>query len=164
MNGTGDMSESRWEHRRSRPRWKPTADVPRTAHGAFVFLGVLIADLIIVAIALMAAIAIGFQSWGGPEQVGQSLAGKQEGQVLTAAAIACLLLALVALLAWKQRAVVTVLFQGVVILVVIGIAGSMAADYHHEDQKSGSTRQRQLPSNTGNGSYCSGGQCPIQGG
>lgn len=131
MNGDGDMGQSEWQRWQSQSRRIPVASAPHPTNSAFYFVGVLIADLFIVGIAFMAAIGIGFQSWSEPQQVTQSLAGKQEGQVLVGAAIACALLALVGLFAWTRRAVVAVAFQVIVIITVLVIAGSMAANYHH---------------------------------
>lgn len=59
----------------------------RDTNNARFVIGVLIADFFIVAIAYMAEIGIGLQSWGEPRQAAQDLAGKQEGQVLAGAAI-----------------------------------------------------------------------------
>ena len=132
MDDDRDMSESQWEHWRARSGWKPPADAPRRpTNSAFFFLKVLIADLFIMVIAYLAAIGIGLQTWAEPRQVAQNLAGKQEGQVLTGAAIACGLLALVGLSAWRARALVAVAIQVVATAVVAVIAVWMAASYHH---------------------------------
>lgn len=141
MSGNRGIDQSEWQRWQSQSRRKPAAGAPHPTNSAFYFVGVLIADLFIVGIAFMAAIGIGFQSWSEPQQVAQGLAAKQEGQVLTGAAIACALLVLVGVLAWTRRAVVAAAFQVIVIITVLVVAGSMAANYHHIAQ----TSSGQLP-------------------
>lgn len=151
----------------ARPQPLSTAATQRRARSARVFLGVLLADVVILVGGFVAAVAIGFQSWNASPDVAQSVAGKQEGQFLTAGAFVCLALAVVALIAWQKRAKSAVALQCLIILVVIGIAGTGAASYHHDQQRSGLTQHQQQPApNTNQGSYCSGGQCwgPNNGG
>lgn len=131
MSDDRDVRQSEWERWQSRSR-RSTSTTPARAPAVSIFLGVVIADAFIVGIAFVAGLAIGFQSWGDEQPVSQSLAGKQEGQILTAAAIACSLLALVALLAWKQRVIAAVVLQVVVIIVVLVVAVSWARIYHHQ--------------------------------
>jgi hypothetical protein len=132
MNGEPEISQSEWQGGQSQSRQKPPmADAPRPTYSASYFVGVLIADLFIVGIAFMVAIGIGFQSWSEPQDVSQSLAGKQEGQVLAAAAIACTLLVLVGLVAWARRALAAVAMQVIAIIIVLVVAASMALNYHH---------------------------------
>lgn len=150
----------------ARPQPLPTAATQRRARGARVFLGVVLADAVILGGAFIAAVAIGFESWNVSPDEAQSVAGKQEGELLGAGAIACLALALVALMAWKLRAKGALVLQSLIILVVVGFVGTWAATYHHEQQRSGITQQQQPAPNTNQGSYCSGGRCwgPNNGG
>lgn len=134
MDDDRDAQQSEWQRWQAQSPSRSTPDPRRQPSGAAVFLGALVADFFIVAGAYVAGIAIGFQSWSESQDVVHSLAGKQEGQILTATAIACLLLALVALWAWRRRAMVAVALQAVVIVVVLVVAGSMARDYHHMSQ------------------------------
>jgi hypothetical protein len=132
MNGDRDLVQSEWQRWvAAQSRQKPPETAGRPAPGTSVFVGVLVADVVIVGIALMAAMAIGFQSWGQSQDVVHSLAAKQEGQFLTAGGFACAVLAGVGLLAWKQRAMAAVALQCVVIAVVLVVTGSLALSFHH---------------------------------